>query len=81
MTAQEEDDIVKNGNLPEGWEVLFDVNGKRFFVDHNTRTTTWDDPRDLIKMKKKVDSKKQSRAVSRRGSRSNIQPYDPNKGK
>jgi hypothetical protein len=81
MTALEEDDIIKNGNLPEGWEVLFDANGKRFFVDHNTRTTTWDDPRDLIKMKKKTDSKKQSRATSRRGSRTNIQAYDPEKGK
>jgi len=31
--------------LPDGWEVRFTNAGVQFFVDHNTRTTTWDDPR------------------------------------
>nr|XP_022328024.1 protein WWC2-like isoform X2 [Crassostrea virginica] len=32
--------------LPEGWEECLDFDGKRFFIDHNTRQTTWIDPRD-----------------------------------
>lgn len=32
--------------LPEGWEECLDYDGKRFFIDHNTRQTTWVDPRD-----------------------------------
>ena len=32
--------------LPPGWEQRRDLtNGRVFFIDHNTRTTTWDDPR------------------------------------
>jgi len=39
-----------NGNpgegLPEGWEMLYDTGtGWPYFVDHNTRRTTWQDPR------------------------------------
>lgn len=33
-------------DLPQGWEMLYDRNtGWPFFVDHNTRQTTWQDPR------------------------------------
>ncbi|ORY75381.1 hypothetical protein BCR35DRAFT_293021 [Leucosporidium creatinivorum] len=31
--------------LPEGWELKFAPNGKAYFVDHNNRRTTWEDPR------------------------------------
>ncbi|XP_077990797.1 uncharacterized protein LOC144445117 [Glandiceps talaboti] len=32
--------------LPQGWEMLYDTQtGWPFFVDHNTRRTTWQDPR------------------------------------
>lgn len=31
--------------LPSGWEERFTPTGRRFFVDHNTRTTSWRDPR------------------------------------
>ncbi|XP_042436700.1 probable phosphoinositide phosphatase SAC9 isoform X2 [Zingiber officinale] len=31
--------------LPPGWEERFDsVTGKHFYINHNTRTTTWDHP-------------------------------------
>uniref|UniRef100_A0A0E0C1S9 Phosphoinositide phosphatase SAC9 n=1 Tax=Oryza meridionalis TaxID=40149 RepID=A0A0E0C1S9_9ORYZ len=31
--------------LPPGWEERFDsVTGKSFYIDHNTRTTTWEHP-------------------------------------
>ncbi|XP_036590825.1 E3 ubiquitin-protein ligase NEDD4 isoform X3 [Trichosurus vulpecula] len=31
--------------LPKGWEVRHAPNGRPFFIDHNTKTTTWEDPR------------------------------------
>uniref|UniRef100_A0A8C4RPR1 E3 ubiquitin-protein ligase n=1 Tax=Erpetoichthys calabaricus TaxID=27687 RepID=A0A8C4RPR1_ERPCA len=31
--------------LPPGWEMRIAPNGRPFFIDHNTRTTTWEDPR------------------------------------
>ncbi|TIA76152.1 hypothetical protein E3P91_00019 [Wallemia ichthyophaga] len=33
------------GPLPAGWEQRFTAEGRPYFVDHNTRTTTWVDPR------------------------------------
>lgn len=33
------------GELPPGWEQRFTPEGRSYFVDHNTRTTTWVDPR------------------------------------
>ncbi|XP_011503552.1 PREDICTED: protein kibra [Ceratosolen solmsi marchali] len=38
----------RNGEipLPEGWDVAQDYDGKMYFIDHNTRKTTWIDPRD-----------------------------------
>lgn len=31
--------------LPPGWEIRLTEDGIRYFVDHNTRTTTFQDPR------------------------------------
>lgn len=31
--------------LPDGWEIRLTEDGVRYFVDHNTRTTTFQDPR------------------------------------
>jgi len=31
--------------LPSGWEAKQAPDGRFYFIDHNTRTTTWDDPR------------------------------------
>lgn len=38
----------RNGEipLPEGWDVAQDFDGKVYFIDHNTKKTTWIDPRD-----------------------------------
>ncbi|TGZ83198.1 HECT-domain-containing protein [Ascodesmis nigricans] len=33
------------GELPPGWEQRTTADGRTYFVDHNTRTTTWVDPR------------------------------------
>ncbi|XP_065100065.1 E3 ubiquitin-protein ligase NEDD4-like isoform X3 [Paramisgurnus dabryanus] len=31
--------------LPPGWEMRIAPNGRPFFIDHNNRITTWEDPR------------------------------------
>ncbi|KAG5209782.1 E3 ubiquitin-protein ligase [Trichophyton interdigitale] len=33
------------GELPSGWEQRYTPEGRPYYVDHNTRTTTWVDPR------------------------------------
>lgn len=48
----------RNGEipLPEGWDVAQDFDGKMYFIDHNTRKTTWIDPRDRYVERKKLSS-------------------------
>lgn len=33
--------------LPHGWEMRYDVYGRRYYVDHNTRSTSWERPQPL----------------------------------
>lgn len=33
--------------LPAGWEIRFDLYGRRYYVDHNTRSTYWEKPTPL----------------------------------
>uniref|UniRef100_A0A3Q3EYB6 Membrane-associated guanylate kinase, WW and PDZ domain-containing protein 1 n=1 Tax=Labrus bergylta TaxID=56723 RepID=A0A3Q3EYB6_9LABR len=33
------------GTLPENWEMAYTENGELYFIDHNTKTTSWLDPR------------------------------------
>ncbi|XP_028399184.1 E3 ubiquitin-protein ligase NEDD4-like [Dendronephthya gigantea] len=33
------------GPLPDGWEERVNQDGKKFYIDHNTRSTQWEDPR------------------------------------
>jgi len=38
--------IHSSEGLPQGWEMLIDATtGWPFFVDHNSKMTTWQDPR------------------------------------
>uniref|UniRef100_A0A915PF53 Uncharacterized protein n=1 Tax=Setaria digitata TaxID=48799 RepID=A0A915PF53_9BILA len=45
----EEDEMVSDpkGPLPPNWEIAYSDQGEKYFVDHNTGTTQWEDPRDL----------------------------------
>ncbi|XP_022255905.1 E3 ubiquitin-protein ligase Su(dx)-like [Limulus polyphemus] len=38
---------VEGEPLPSGWEVRFDQYGRKYYVDHNTRSTTWERPQPL----------------------------------
>lgn len=52
-----------NEPLPLGWEVKIDPQtGWPFFVDHNNRTTTWNDPRHDTK---KVSKKRKATSVTK----------------
>lgn len=33
------------GLLPSGWQMRMSSSGRLYYIDHNTRQTTWDDPR------------------------------------
>ncbi|MEE6502573.1 hypothetical protein FKM82_004556 [Ascaphus truei] len=43
------------GLLPENWEMAFTENGEVYFIDHNTKTTSWLDPRCLNKQQKPLE--------------------------
>lgn len=44
ITAQPQS-VSQLGPLPSGWEMRLTSTARVYFVDHNTKTTTWDDPR------------------------------------
>ncbi|XP_061077363.1 NEDD4-like E3 ubiquitin-protein ligase WWP2 isoform X6 [Conger conger] len=37
--------MIQEAPLPPGWEMKYTAEGVRYFVDHNSRTTTFKDPR------------------------------------
>ncbi|CAG02414.1 unnamed protein product [Tetraodon nigroviridis] len=39
----QEDDVL--GPLPDNWEMAYTEKGEVYFIDHNTKTTSWLDPR------------------------------------
>lgn len=41
MTPQD----VEQLPMPHGWEICYDSEGHRYYKDHNSKTTTWNDPR------------------------------------
>lgn len=43
-TPAPKEPVPQLGFLPTGWESRLADNGKVYFVDHNTKTTTWLDP-------------------------------------
>lgn len=72
----------RNGEipLPEGWDVAQDFDGKVYFIDHNTRKTTWIDPRDRyvkLKNKKKRERAREKLLCPLRASRSASEKFAP----
>jgi len=48
LPSHEQNQIVhnqQNNDLPPGWEQRITPEGRVYFVDHENRTTTWNDPR------------------------------------
>ncbi|XP_056131567.1 membrane-associated guanylate kinase, WW and PDZ domain-containing protein 2a [Lampris incognitus] len=42
LKAEENDEL---GPLPDNWEMAYTEKGEVYFIDHNTKTTSWLDPR------------------------------------
>ncbi|XP_056130180.1 membrane-associated guanylate kinase, WW and PDZ domain-containing protein 3 [Lampris incognitus] len=36
---------ARGGRLPENWEVAYSETGEPYYIDHNSKTTSWFDPR------------------------------------
>ncbi|VDK68818.1 unnamed protein product [Litomosoides sigmodontis] len=36
--------VVPEERLPEGWELRYDAYGRKYYVDHTTKSTTWERP-------------------------------------
>ena len=45
ICRQQSYDLVDEDPLPEGWEMARTNTGQRYFLNHVTHTTTWEDPR------------------------------------
>ncbi|XP_064779561.1 membrane-associated guanylate kinase, WW and PDZ domain-containing protein 1-like [Oncorhynchus masou masou] len=43
------------GPLPDNWEMAYTENGEVYYIDHNTKTTSWIDPRCLEKPLKPLE--------------------------
>ncbi|XP_075870254.1 membrane-associated guanylate kinase, WW and PDZ domain-containing protein 1b isoform X3 [Nelusetta ayraudi] len=43
------------GPLPDNWEMAYTENGEVYYIDHNTKTTSWIDPRCLDKPQKPLE--------------------------
>ncbi|XP_029648348.1 E3 ubiquitin-protein ligase NEDD4 isoform X2 [Octopus sinensis] len=46
VRSSSNEDLLNNlGPLPPGWEERIHTDGRVFYIDHNTRSTMWEDPR------------------------------------
>ena len=47
--------LPQTSNLPEGWEVRQTTDGSKYYVDHNSRLTTWEHPitHELVRERKR----------------------------
>jgi hypothetical protein len=55
------DQIIDNIPLPAGWERAETATGEFYFINHNTKTTSWDDPRQVFipDIVKRIENEKQ----------------------
>ncbi|XP_017285459.1 membrane-associated guanylate kinase, WW and PDZ domain-containing protein 1b isoform X11 [Kryptolebias marmoratus] len=51
------------GPLPDNWEMAYTENGEVYFIDHNTKTTSWLDPRSLDKPQKPLEESEDDEGV------------------
>uniref|UniRef100_A0A674MHI1 Membrane-associated guanylate kinase, WW and PDZ domain-containing protein 1 n=1 Tax=Takifugu rubripes TaxID=31033 RepID=A0A674MHI1_TAKRU len=45
ITAPQPEETDELGPLPDNWEMAYTEKGEVYFIDHNTKTTSWLDPR------------------------------------
>jgi E3 ubiquitin ligase SMURF1/2 len=73
------------GELPEGWEVRHTANGRIYFVDHNTKTTQFTDPRLARKLPQlhaegQLPKYKRDLVQKMKRLRTELQAYQPQSG-
>uniref|UniRef100_A0A663LVH1 Membrane associated guanylate kinase, WW and PDZ domain containing 2 n=1 Tax=Athene cunicularia TaxID=194338 RepID=A0A663LVH1_ATHCN len=61
QTKPEENDDL--GPLPDNWEMAYTEKGEVYFIDHNTKTTSWLDPRLAKKAKPPEECKENGRLL------------------
>lgn len=49
LTQQAEAVTDQHSSLPRGWEQRTTPAGRVYYINHNTRITTWNDPRDPVR--------------------------------
>ena len=47
LPAEGENATPAEEPLPAGWDMRYDIYGRRYYVDHNTRSTSWERPQPL----------------------------------
>tara|TARA_R110002050_G_scaffold9023_2_gene32111 strand:+ start:144 stop:395 length:252 start_codon:yes stop_codon:yes gene_type:complete len=50
--------------LPSGWELAEDSKGRKYYINHITQETTWDDPREQLKKSSYTPSSSVANGVS-----------------
>ncbi|KAJ6666317.1 hypothetical protein lerEdw1_000589 [Lerista edwardsae] len=61
LKPEENDEL---GVLPDNWEMAYTEKGEVYFIDHNTKTTSWLDPRLAKKAKPPEECKENGRLLS-----------------
>jgi hypothetical protein len=64
--------IINQIPLPDGWEQAITSNGEIYFINHISKTTSWEDPRISIYMQQQFNSSHQAQPHQRSSSASSL---------
>ncbi|XP_022248443.1 transcriptional coactivator YAP1-like isoform X2 [Limulus polyphemus] len=73
---QQSADSIDSIPLPPGWEMAKTQSGERYFINHETKTTTWKDPRKNLSVGALTTPRSSNLLVSTSTSGSNIPPIN-----
>ncbi|XP_076335298.1 transcriptional coactivator YAP1-like isoform X2 [Tachypleus tridentatus] len=61
------DNMIDDAPLPSGWEMAITSLGQRYFLNHETKTTTWEDPRKAVNISSVTGTRSSNPPVSSGG--------------
>lgn len=64
--------IINQIPLPDGWEQAITSNGEIYFINHISKTTSWEDPRISIYMQQQINASRQPQPHQRSSSASSL---------
>ncbi|XP_022236543.1 transcriptional coactivator YAP1-like isoform X2 [Limulus polyphemus] len=73
---QQSADSTDSVSLPPGWEMAKTPSGQRYFINHETKTTTWKDPRKNLSVGTLTTSRSANPLVSTSSSGANLLPIN-----